>query len=111
MAHHFKHDLFRFALVALLLFAQQAALTHQAGHILDHTALHSQQQDQDNGKHSHSNLCDFHVMFDGVLGAVNSTIVAPCVVSQQFERDIALEPPGFSALSLIRGARGPPSLL
>ncbi len=104
-----KHGLFRFSLIALLLFAQQEALTHQAGHILDHTALQSQELDQVGTKHSHSSLCDFHAAFDGVLGAVYSAIVAPCVVSQQFERDIALEPLVFSALTLIRGARDPPA--
>ncbi len=103
------YNFFRFTLVALLLFAQQEALTHQAGHILDHTVLQSQPHDQDSAKHSHSSLCDFHAAFDGVLGAVNSAIVVPCVVSQQFARDIALEPPAFSALSLIRGARDPPA--
>jgi hypothetical protein len=108
MAHHFKYGLFRFALATLLLFAQQEALTHQAGHILDHTALHSQQQDRGGSKDLHSSLCDFHAAFAGVLGAVNSAMVAPCVVSQQFERDVAPEPPVFSALSLIRGARDPP---
>ena len=104
-----KHNLFRFPLIVLLLFAQQAALTHQAGHILDHTVLQSQQHDQDGAEHTHSSLCDFHAAFDGVLGGINSAIVAPCIVSQKFERDLTLEPPAFSALPLIRGARDPPA--
>jgi hypothetical protein len=102
-----RHVAFRLVLSLLLLFAQQEAMAHQAGHILDNSKLHSQQQDQDSAKHPHS-LCDFHGAFEGVLGAVNSAIVNSCVVSQQFERDIAPEPLVFSALALIRGARDPP---
>jgi len=106
MGNRFNHATLRFLLVGLLLFAQQAALTHEAEHAHDHEAPSQQSED---GKHFHSGLCAFHAALAGMLGAVNSPLVVPCVLSQQFERDIALEPPFFSAPSLIRGARGPPA--
>jgi hypothetical protein len=101
-----KYGLSRFALIALLLFAQQAAFSHEAEHAGDDRESSTPAK---SNKHFHSGLCAFHAVLDGVLGAVYSGTIALGVIVRQFEQNIELEPPIFSALALIRGARDPPT--
>ena len=100
-----KGNLLSFALAALLLFAQQAALTHEAGHASDHE-VPSQQSDE--GKHFHSGLCSFHAALAGVLGAVGSYAlplrIASNAVEQRSDYALILAP----AEAVAPAARGPP---
>jgi hypothetical protein len=110
----FKHALFRVALVALLLFAQQEAFTHDAGHALDHTLAQSQQSSTQNGSDSgsgkslHSGLCDFHAAFASVLGLVHTTTL-PVILSVAGSETVPVQVV-FAAPTrpIIRAARGPP---
>ena len=65
-----KRGLMQIVLAALLLAAQHGALTHQLRHWQDRLPAQLQQQD-DKQKAAHSGLCDFHVSFAQILGAVN----------------------------------------
>ena len=108
-----KSVLLRLALVALLLVAQQAAITHATWHArLAGGAHHSQDTTDQPAEHSQeSQLCGFHLAFGQVLGAVGTSTVALDVPA------LEAEPLGAGARSCVYLAslppqsRGPPFLL
>lgn len=97
-------------LVALLLVAQHAALTHPVWHLHDGRSAPGEQQD--NGKKSaHSALCEFHVSFAEVLGAVSCDKVSLKVAHNAVELSINRFAPAFPANLVVPASRGPPVLL
>jgi hypothetical protein len=102
-----KRGLLQIALAALLLAAQHGALTHQIRHLQDN--LPAQSQQQDNGKQkSQSGLCDFHVAFVQILGAVNSAAPPLQIAANGVACSPNHLPPAFSADLVVPASRGPP---
>lgn len=90
----------RILLVLALLSAQQAALSHQLWHLLDHGSQPAQKK-----------LCDQHDALGTVAGALDSPVVqlvgeAPADFSL---RSMAL--PAAATPGLVPCSRGPPTLL
>ena len=106
MNRAFNHRLLRAAFVALLLFAQQTAFDHQVGHILDGTALQAQQSKSEQALHG--GLCDFHVAFAGILGAVGSATHTPQFAQQKAEPHIADVAHAAPSAVIVPASRGPP---
>jgi hypothetical protein len=105
-----KRGLMRVLLAALLLVAQYAALTHQLRHLQDRLPAQAQQQDQKQ-KSAHTGLCDFHVSFAQVLGAVNCVQLPLRLASYNVERSVNHFSPAFPADLVVPASRGPPALL
>ena len=105
-----KRGLLQIALAALLLVAQHGALTHQVRHLQDNLPAQSQQQD-DGTQKSTSGLCDFHVAFVQILGAVSSTLLPSRIALNAVERSVNHFPLAFPADSVVPASRGPPVLL
>ncbi len=102
-----KCGLLQIALAALLLAAQHGALTHQVRHLQDNLPVQSQQQD--NGKQkSQPGLCDFHVAFIQVLGAVNSAAPPLQIAANTVECSRNHLPLAFPADLVVPASRGPP---
>jgi len=105
-----KRGLLQIALAALLLAAQHGALTHQVQHV--HDRLPAQTQQQNDGKTtSHSVLCDFHVAFADIFGAVCSAALPLRLAVNDVERGASLSSPAFRATLVVPASRGPPVLL
>ena len=105
-----KRGLLQIVLAALLLVAQHCALSHQIRH-LQHN-LPSQSQQQDGGKQKAlSGLCDFHVAFAEVLGAVDSFAPPLRIAANVVEHGINYFPPAFPSDLVVPASRGPPILL
>ena len=105
-----KRGLLQIALAALLLAAQHGALTHQVRHLQDN--LPAQSQQQDGGKqNSPPGLCDFHVAFVQILGALSSALLPLRIVANTVERSINYFPLAFPANLVVPASRGPPVLL
>ena len=105
-----KRGLMRFLLAALLLAAQHGALTHQVRHLQDRLPAKSQQQD-DQQKSAHTGLCDFHVSFSQVLGAVNCAKTSLRLASNSVEHSGNDFPPAVAADLVVPASRGPPVLV
>ena len=101
-----KRMFFRLALCALLLFAQRAAIAHQAAHALDHGPIQSQHS-ADHGNF-HSDLCAFHADFDSLLCAIESAPPALWLSSAAFEQHPAPFPRCQITEPVIPASRGPP---
>jgi hypothetical protein len=102
-----KRGLLEIMLAALLLGAQHGALTHQVRHLQDN--LPAQSQQQDNGKQkSQSGLCDFHVAFIQILGAVNSAAPPLQIAANTVEFSLNHLPLAFPADLVVPASRGPP---
>jgi hypothetical protein len=99
--------IFRLAVGALLLFAQQVAIGHQLKHGLDHAPFQSQRTG-DPGNF-HSDLCGFHSDFESLLSAVDSTPPPLFVTGTVFERLSAPVPRFYATEPVIPASRGPPS--
>jgi hypothetical protein len=96
------------ACVFLLLFAQQAAVTHAVWHA---QAPASQQQDTKGKAAFQGGLCDLHGVFTQVLGGVHSAC-APTPHAPALNAHIVHRPPSWvAARHLIPLSRGPPVLL
>jgi hypothetical protein len=100
--------IFRVAIVALLLFAQQVAISHQTRHALDRES--SQTQQTAGTGNYHSNLCGFHAAFDGLHSAVKSTPPALFIGSTVFEWFAASPLRHYAAKPFLPASRGPPLL-
>ena len=103
-----KSFVFRGAIVALLLFAQQVAIAHQTRHVLDHES--SQTQRGVGTGNYHSNLCAFHAAFDALHSAVKSvppTLVTNTTVFEWFSVSSAHH---YAAKPPRPASRGPPPL-
>ena len=97
-------------LAALLLAAQHGTLTHQVRN-LQHN-LPVQSQPQDNGKQKpQSGLCDFHVTFVQILGAVSSAAPPLQIAGNTAESGFNRLPLAFPANLVVPASRGPPVLL
>ncbi len=105
-----KRGLLQILLAALLLAAQHGALTHQTRHLQDRLPAQTQQQDEKQ-KSAHAGLCDFHVSFAQVLGAVNCAKLPLRLASNTVERGNNHFPSAFPADLVVPASRGPPILL
>ena len=105
-----KRGFLQIALAALLLVAQHGALTHQVRHLQDGLPVQVQQQD-DNKKTAHTGLCDFHVAFAEILGAVNTAALPLRLATNGAERGGGLFSSAFPATLVVPASRGPPVLL
>jgi len=79
----------RVALVFLLLFSQQAALTHvswHAHHDVGGLAHQPYGASDKPGQPSESQLCAFHLAFGQVLGGLGSDALTPAVLALEAER-------------------------
>jgi len=97
------------ACMFLLLFAQQAALTHAAWH-----ATHKSPpvQHEGNGKASfQGGLCNLHVAFSQVLGGASACALPPRAAECFIPRAEHRERSHHAAVSLPFFSRGPPVLL
>lgn len=104
-----KRGLLQIVLAALLLAAQHGALTHQVRHLQDNLPAQSQ---QDDGKQkSQSGLCDFHVAFVQILGALNSELLSLRIATNAFEHGTNHFSLAFPADLVVPASRGPPVLL
>lgn len=96
------HIIFRSTLIALLLFAQQAAFAHEAGHLRDHY------QEETHGKTFHSDLCDFHGTFGDLMSIVSAVPpalpLAHNAIEQYAVTSVILAPRD----SVVPASRGPP---
>ena len=102
-----KRGLLQILLAALLLVAQHGALTHQTRHLQDRLPAQIQQQDQKQ-KSLHAGLCDFHVSFAQVLGAVSCDRVPPRIARNAVELSLNHFPSAFPANLVVPASRGPP---
>ena len=103
-----RRTVIQLASILLLLFAQQAAFTHEAWH-----AGHPFEQQHDNRDKAsfQGSLCNLHSAFSQVLGVVHSSPLPVTLsenvnarIEQTFHARIVAEAPPFLS-------RGPPSLL
>jgi hypothetical protein len=97
-----------FTLVALLLLAQQGALSHQVGH-LQGAQSHSQHRTDDK-KSDSSRLCVFHILFGTVLGVIVAVSSAPKFAANAVERSSVSIAHAFPDFPIIPASRGPPVL-
>jgi hypothetical protein len=105
-----KSGLLQIVFAALLLAAQHGALTHRIRHLQDN--LPAQSQKHNGGKQtSQSGLCDFHVAFVQVLGALSSTTPPPAIAANAVERSLNHFSLAYPANLVIPASRGPPVLL
>jgi hypothetical protein len=105
-----KRGLIQIVLAALLLVAQHGALTHQLRHWQDRLPAQAQQQDKKQ-KAAHTGLCDFHVSFAQVLGAVSCARIPLRLASNTVEHNVYHFSPAFLADLVVPASRGPPVLL
>jgi hypothetical protein len=105
-----KRGWLQFVLAALLLAAQHGALTHQIRHQHDNLPVQSQQQD-DGKQKPQSGLCDFHVTFVQILGAVSSTASPLQIAGNTTESGFNHLPRAFRANLVVPASRGPPVIL
>jgi hypothetical protein len=105
-----KRGLLQILLAALLLAAQYSALTHGFRH-WQPGQLAQSQQDESGKQKSQSGLCDFHVAFAEVLGAVGSCPLAAATVAQVYERSTPPRSLQHTAQLLAPLSRGPPVLV
>jgi hypothetical protein len=105
-----KRGLLQIVLAALLLAAQHGALTHQVRHLQDNLPIQSQQQNGSKQK-PQSGLCDFHVAFVQILGAVDSAALPLLLAVNTTERGFNHLPLAFPANLVVPASRGPPILL
>ena len=105
-----KRGILQILLAALLLAAQYTALTHGFRHWQPNQLAQSQQEDSGKQK-SQSGLCDFHVAFAEILGAVGSCALPAGIVVQAFERSSVPRLSPHTAKLLAPLSRGPPTLV
>ena len=95
---------------ALLLTAQHGALTHHIRHLQGNSPVQSQKHT--GGKQtSQSGLCDFHVAFAQVLGAISSIAPPLLIASNAAERGFNHLPLAYPANLVVPASRGPPVLV
>lgn len=105
-----KRGLLQIVLAAFLLAAQFGALTHQVRHLQDSLPVQSQQQD-DGKQKPQSGLCDFHVTFVQILGAVSSAAPPLQIAGNAVENGFGHLPLAFPSDLVVPVSRGPPVLL
>ena len=105
-----RRGLMQILLAVLLLVAQHGALTHQVRHVHDRLPAQTQQQD-DKQKSAHAGLCDFHVSFAQLLGAIDCAQLPLRLAAFTVEHHGNHFPPAFPADLVVPASRGPPALL
>lgn len=105
-----KRGLLQIVLTALLLVAQHGALAHQVRHLQDNFPGQSQRQD-DGKQKPQSGLCDFHVTFVQILGAVDPAAPPLQIAGNAIESGFSHLPLAFPANLVVPASRGPPVLL
>ena len=105
-----KRGLLQILLMALLLVAQYGALAHQIQHLQGNLPGQSHQQ-QDGKQKSQSGLCDFHVTFVQILGALSSAAPPLQIAANTVESGFSRLSLAFSANLVVPASRGPPVLL
>ncbi len=105
-----KRGLLQIVLAASLLAAQYGALTHQTRHLQDHLPVQSQQQD-DGKQKTQSGLCDFHVTFVQILGALGAAAPPLQIAGNTVEGSFNHLPRAFPANLVVPASRGPPVFL
>jgi hypothetical protein len=103
-----KRGLLQILLAALLLAAQYTALTHGFRHWQQPNQLAQSQQDEGGKQKTQSGLCDFHVAFAEILGAVGSCATSFGVVVQASDRAAVPLTSPYTAKLLVPASRGPP---
>jgi hypothetical protein len=94
----------------LLLVAQYGALTHHVRHLQGNTPVQSQKHT--GGKqNSQTGLCDFHVAFAQVLGALGSAAPPLQIAANTVESGVHYFPVAYPANLVVPASRGPPVLL
>jgi hypothetical protein len=105
-----KRGLLQIVFAALLLAAQHGALTHQIRHLQDNLPVQSQKHT--GGKQtSQTGLCDFHVAFVQVLGALGSVAPPLQIAANTVESGVNHLPVAYPADLVVPASRGPPVLL
>ncbi len=94
-------------LVALLLIAQHGAITHQIQHAQGQ-ATGGSPQPLGSKDLLYSELCDFHLAFTQIPGAVGSTALSLCLAAPAVERSPNQFARFFPSDSVIPASRGPP---
>ena len=102
--------LIEIVLSVLLLIAQHGALAHPLRHFHDRLPAQTQQQDEKQ-KSTHSALCDFHVSFAQVLGAVTPAKFPLNLAANAVEHHGNHFPRAYPADLVVAASRGPPVLL
>lgn len=103
-------SLMQLVCIVVLLTAQQAALTHEIGHLYDRVPVQSLQPKE--GKQgTQAASCNFHVVFAEVLGGVSSPALTLRLAANGVERSTNHFPPAFPADLVVPASRGPPILL
>lgn len=103
-----KRGLLQILLAALLLVAQHGALAHQVRHLQDNLPGQSQ---HDGKQKTQSGLCDFHVSFAQILGAVDAALLPLRIAANAVECGINHLPLAFPSDLVVPASRGPPVLL
>ena len=103
-----KRGLLQILLAALLLAAQYTALTHGIRH-WQPNQLSQSQQDEGGKQKSQSGLCDFHVAFAEILGAVGSCAISFAVTVPAIDRVVIPPASPRTAKLLVPASRGPPA--
>ena len=105
-----KRGLLQILLAASLLAAQHGALAHGLLHAQQNLSAESSKEDG-GGQKSSASLCDFHMVFAEVLGAVGSGVsVPPVCVSVENPDDIFVRA-GQITQPAAQRSRGPPVIL
>ena len=104
-----KRGWLQILLAALLLVAQHGALLHQTRHLQDR--LPGQVQQDQKQKSADAGLCDFHVSFAQVLGAVSCARPPLRLAGNAVEHSGNHFPRAFPADLVVPASRGPPVLL
>lgn len=103
-----KRGLLQIVLTALLLVAQHGALAHQIRHLQDNLPAQSQ---HDGKQIPQSGLCDFHVSFVQLLGAVDASLLILRIAANAVEHRTNHFPPAFPSDLFVPSSRGPPVFL
>jgi len=103
-----KRGLWHFVFAAMLLAGQYIALTHHLRHAQDRFAGQYQQQN-DGKKSAHQGLCDFHVAFSQILGAVDCAKSPPRLAAIRAQSRDDLFATTCPAELLVPASRGPPA--
>lgn len=103
-----KRGLLQIVLAALLLVAQHGALAHQIRHLQDNLPG---QTHHDGKQKSQSGLCDFHVSFGQILGAVDTARFPLRIAVNAVEPGTSHVPSAFPSDLVVPASRGPPVLL
>jgi hypothetical protein len=105
-----KRGILQILLAASLLAAQYAALAHGLVHAQQGLSAAALQEDG-GGQRAPASLCDFHMVFAEVLGAVASGVSAPALCAGVDNPDDVFVWHSCIAQPADQRSRGPPAIL